>query len=152
MKLAEALLLRAEYRDKLDNLHQRILANLKVQEGDAPHEDPKALLEESMELHRTMCALVQRIDRANGTICLPGGETLSQALARRDMLRRERGLLADIAETASERDYRLTHSELRMQTTLDLGALQKEMDRLSRDYRELDTQIQGVNWTTELSD
>ena len=81
MKLAEALLLRAEYRDKLDNLHQRILANLKVQEGDAPHEDPKALLEESMELHRTMCALVQRIDRANGTICLPGGETLSQALA-----------------------------------------------------------------------
>ena len=152
MKLAEALLLRAEYRDKLDSLRQRILTNLKVQEGDAPHEDPKALLEESMELHRTMCALVQRIDRANGTICLPGGETLSQALARRDMLRRQRGLLADIAETASKRDYRLTHSELRMQTTLDLGAVQKEMDRLSRAYRELDTQIQGLNWTTELTD
>ena len=152
MKLAEALLLRAEYRNKLDNLHQRILANLKVQEGDTPHEDPKALLEESMELHRALCALVQRIDRANGTICLPGGETLSQALARRDMLRKQRGLLADIAEAASQRDYRLTHSELRMQTTLDLGALQKEMDRLSKAYRELDVAIQGVNWTTELPD
>ena len=152
MKLAEALLLRAEYRDKLDNLQQRILANMKVQEGDRPHEEPKALLDESMELHRTMCALVQRIDRANATICLPGGETISQALARRDMLRKQRGLLSDIAAAASQRDYRLTHSELRMQTTLDLGAIQKEMDRLAKAYRELDGMIQGVNWTTELPD
>ena len=152
MKLAEALLLRAEYQDKLDNLQQRILANLKVQEGDVPHEDPKALVEEAMDLHRELCELVQRINQTNASVCLPGGETLSQALARRDMLRRQRGLLADIAETASERDYRLTHSELRMQTTLDLGAVQKEMDRLSRAYRELDTQIQGLNWTTELTD
>ena len=68
------------------------------------------------------------------------------------MLRKQRGLLADIAEAASQRDYRLTHSELRMQTTLDLGALQKEMDRLSKAYRELDVAIQGVNWTTELPD
>ena len=152
MKLAEALLLRAEYQDKLDNLQQRILANLKVQEGDVPHEDPKALVEEAMDLHRELCALVQRINQTNASVCLPGGETLSQALARRDMLRRQRGLLADIAETASKRDYRLTHSELRMQTTLDLGALQKEMDRLSKAYRELDVAIQGVNWTTELPD
>lgn len=152
MKLAEALLLRAEYQDKLDNLQQRILANLKVQEGDAPHEDPKALLEEAMDLNRTLCALVQRVNQTNAAVCLPGGETLSQALARRDMLRRQRGLLADIAGAASQRDYRLTHSELRMQTTLDLRAVQKEMDRLSRAYRELDTQIQGANWTAELMD
>ena len=68
MKLAEALLLRAEYQDKLDNLQQRILANLKVQEGDVPHEDPKALVEEAMDLHRELCALVQRINQTNASV------------------------------------------------------------------------------------
>jgi hypothetical protein len=28
--------------------------------------------------------------------------------------------------------------------------LQKRIDGLSRDYRELDAQIQAANWTTEL--
>ena len=34
-----------------------------------------------------------------------------------------------------------------MRLTLDLGAIQKEIDALSKQFRELDTRIQGVNWT-----
>ena len=49
MKLAEALLLRTEQQQKLELLEGRIRANLKVQEGDTPHEDPEALLREAME-------------------------------------------------------------------------------------------------------
>ncbi|QNM16272.1 DIP1984 family protein [Fusobacterium hominis] len=34
--------------------------------------------------------------------------------------------------------------------TIDVGKKQKEIDKLSKKLRELDTKIQGLNWTTEL--
>ena len=150
MKLAQALLERAECQQKLDALERRIQANLKVQEGDAPHEDPAALLREAMEVNETLCLLVQRINRTNQALRLEGGETLADALARRDMLRKKRLLLTRLTESAQSRDYRLTHSEVKMQVTLDLGGLQRESDALSKQFRELDTAIQGVNWTQDL--
>lgn len=150
MKLAEALLLRAEYQDKLDALRQRVLSNLKVQEGETPHEDPQELLNEAARENRALCDLVQRINRANASIPLASGGTISDALAERDRLRKERALLADVAEAAVQRDYRLTHAEVRMQVMLDVKSIQKRVDDLARQYRELDTEIQGLNWTTEL--
>ncbi len=47
MKLAEALLLRADLQKKTSSLRERIVANAVVQEGDEPREDPKALLKRS---------------------------------------------------------------------------------------------------------
>ena len=94
-----------------------------------------------------------------GVLCLWSGVMevmkvcgLSDALARRDMLRARRQMLSRLIQTANQRDYRLTHSEVRMVLTLDLGALQREMDRLSKEFRELDTRIQGLNWTCDLLD
>ena len=71
---------------------------------------------------------------------------------RRNLLRQRRQFLSSLAQSARERDYRLTHSEVKMRLTLDLGAIQKEIDALSKQFRELDTRIQGVNWTAELLD
>ena len=41
MKLAEALILRADCQRHIEQLKQRLLRNVKVQEGDKPSEDPK---------------------------------------------------------------------------------------------------------------
>ena len=57
MKLAEALLLRAEYQTRLAELQNRILNNLKVQEGELPDEDPIVLLQEALELNEKLCRL-----------------------------------------------------------------------------------------------
>lgn len=46
MKLAEALMLRADYQRRIGHLKQRLLRNAKVQEGDEPGEIPAVLLEE----------------------------------------------------------------------------------------------------------
>jgi len=46
MKLAEALMLRADIQKRIDQLKQRLLRNVKVQEGDRPAENPEALLSE----------------------------------------------------------------------------------------------------------
>ena len=152
MKLAEALLLRAEHQKKLEELEARIQANLKVQEGDELQEDPEALLQAAMAEQEALCALVRRINRTNHALHLEGNMTLSDALAERDMLRGKRALLARVAESARNRDYRLTHSEVKMRLMVDQGKLQKEIDALSKQFRELDTRIQGINWTSELLD
>lgn len=150
MKLAEALLLRGEYQSKLEHLEERIRANLKIQEGDTPTENPQLLLQTARETSQALCSLVARINRTNHTLFLEEGVSLADALARRDMLRSQRQLLSRLAQEAAQRDYRLTHSEVRMVVTLDLGALQREIDQLSKEFRELDTRIQGLNWTCEL--
>ena len=46
MKLAEALQLRGDLQKRLEQLSSRLYNNATVQEGEAPAEDPAALLEE----------------------------------------------------------------------------------------------------------
>lgn len=150
MKLAEALLLRSEYQKKIENIQSRIMGNLKVQENDTPHENPEALLKEAFKLNEQLCMLVKRINGRNNVVKLPNGQLLSEALADRDMLMKKRNLLAAIAANANERDYRLTHAEIKMYVTLPIGKLQKQIDDLSRSFRELDTQIQAINWMVDL--
>jgi hypothetical protein len=128
------------------------MANLKVQENDRPHENPEELLKEVFDLNEQLCALIKQINMRNNTATLPSGQILSEALADRDALMKKRNLLAAIAAKANEKDYRLTHTEVKMCVTLQVGDLQKQIDSLSRSFRELDTQIQSVNWTVELED
>jgi len=150
MKLAEALLLRAECQQKIGILQARILANLKVEESDAPLEDPNALLREACEVNARLCVLVKQVNARNMSVTLPDGRTLAEALADRDALKNERNLLTAVANQAVQKDYCLTHTELKTRVTVSVADLQKRIDDLSRDYRELDAQIQAVNWTAEL--
>ena len=46
MKLAEALILRADCQKRLHEIKQRLIRSAKVQEGEEPPEQPQALLEE----------------------------------------------------------------------------------------------------------
>jgi len=150
MKLAEALLLRSEYQKKIENLQSRIHANIKVQENDSPHEDPQGLIEETFDLTEQLCALIKKINACNNTATLPNGLTISEAIVERDMLMKKRNILSSITMMAQNRDYRLTHSEVRMNVIVSVEEMQKQIDTISQRFRELDTQIQGANWTTEL--
>lgn len=152
MKLAEALLLRAEYQTRLAETETRILNNLKIQEGEEPDEDPNVLIKEAMELNVKLCELVTAINRANNTTMLQGGQTIAEALAQREMLNRRRALIIRIIEKAAQRDYRLTRSEIKMLTTVKIASLQAEADALAKEFREIDTQIQAQNWLTDMAD
>lgn len=150
MKLAEALAQRADIQARLNRLQERILRNLKVQEGEAPLEDPQALLEEARALHAQQVVLVQQINARNVQTRLPDGQLLSDALALRESLLKRRSNLSSILTAATEPNMRMTRSEIKTYVTIPIAALQKEVDELSRQYRELDTVIQSINWTVEL--
>lgn len=61
MKLAEALLLRSDQQKKLASLKQRINANVLVQDGDEPSEDPNELIKQVFALTQESNQLICRI-------------------------------------------------------------------------------------------
>ncbi len=51
---------------------------------------------------------------------------------------------------ASDLTPRHTLTEIRVVSTVDVAALRKECDALSKQLRELEIRIQSLNWTIEL--
>lgn len=155
MKLAEALILRADHKKRLEHLRERLLRIAKVQEGDDPAENPAALLAEAERVAQELTRLIQRINRTNSSARLDdksGGQTIADAIAERDTLRLRHTLLSSVIQAAVVQQDRFTKSEVRFRSTVDVAALQQQADNLAQDYRELDTRIQSANWLIDLVD
>lgn len=123
---------------------------MQVQEGTEPPEDPRALLDELFGVLAELERLLPRIHRTNLHAALPGGLSLTDALTRRDMLDQQLNILRQAAQAASERQTRYSNSELRMVSLIPARDLQKLLDPLAKERRELETLIQQTNWLTEL--
>ncbi|GCE45623.1 hypothetical protein EI42_03543 [Thermosporothrix hazakensis] len=152
MKLAEALVLRADLQKRLAQLHSRMLQSVLVQEGDTPPEDPQELRAEYSRLLQELQTLIVRINKTNLQTRFDEHQTLTEALARRDILSKEYTFLHEAANTAADRTDRYGHAEIRKVATVDVAALRKQADEIARRRRELDTAIQEKNWLTELVD
>ena len=83
MKLAEALLIRADQKKKILSLRERIAQNALAQEGDAPREDIAKLIAECFAVIAEQQALVLKIVAANAAAKLPDGRPLTEVLAAR---------------------------------------------------------------------
>lgn len=149
MKLAEALLLRADLQKRIEQIESRLLRNAKVQEGETPAEDPQALLAELSDLVRQLETLMRRINETNAALT-DAGETMTALLARRDCLRLYVQALRRFCAEASETVMRGTRSEVVVRSAVDVRCLQITIDDTSKELRELDLRIQGLNWTAEL--
>ncbi len=151
MRVAEALIQRADYQKRIDTLRIRLNQNVKVQEGDKPSEDPQALLDEIERISGELLSLIQRINRTNSaTMLSPGEMTIADAIAVRDILKLRHTVYTTAVSSAIIKQDRYSKSEIRFESTVDVGDLQRSADDLAREYRELDTRIQESNWQTEL--
>jgi hypothetical protein len=151
MKLAEALVLRADAQKRLEQLKDRLLRNAKVQEGDEPGEKPADLLMEYESVADELTRLVQRINRTNAQVHVEGS-TLSDALATRDVLRVRTALYRELAQAAAIVYPRHTVSEVRFTSTVSIPDVQRQADALSKEHRELDARIQEFDWQVDLAD
>ena len=149
MKLAEALILRADCQKRIAQLQQRLLRSAKVQEGEQPAENPETLLTELDSAIAQLRTLIQRINQSNARTVFENG-TLSDALAERETLQMKRNIYSSLVDAASIRQERYTRSEVKFLSTVAIAQIQSQVDTLSRNYRELDAQIQALNWQTDL--
>ena len=151
-KLAEALILRADTQKRFEQLKARLLRNAKVQEGERPSENPQELLVELERVADHLTALIQQINRTNSQTELGNSRSLSDGLAERDVLKMKHSTYSALAQSAAEMKFRYGRSEVKILSAVDVAEVQKQADAYARQYRELDAQIQGLNWQTDLAE
>lgn len=149
MKLAEALQERADLNRRIEQLRYRLSNNVLVQEGEKPAEDPAALLE---ELEGSLARLEWLIARINLTNCAVKveGRSLTELIARRDVLSLRAEAYRRLVEEASQNTHRATRTEIKILSAVDVPALQRQADDASRELRLLDNTLQATNWTADL--
>lgn len=150
MKLAEALLLRADQQKRIEQLKERLALSARVQEGEQPPENPQDLINELERVSGQLLDLIRRINRTNTTARLDDNRTISDALAERDVLMLRRAAYSSLSQAASASQYRYSRSEVKYFSTVSVAGIQKQIDDLSRQYRELDSRIQEANWNNDL--
>ena len=155
MKLAEALALRADAQKRFQQLQARAQASARYQEGEEPAEDAAALLAEAEAVLGVLEDLMRRINRTNASTALDDELTVTDAIARRDVLRLRHALLSSVADAAAGRSGgmpRQLRSELRQLAAVPVGDLRAAADAAAKEHRELDTRIQQRNWEVDLAD
>lgn len=149
MKLAEALNLRADLQRRISALKERLIHNAKVQEGDSPAENPAELLAELDNNILELENIIKAINKTNSTTYIDS-ESISDIIARRDALGLKLSILRGFVSEASEKVDRYSSKEIKILSTVNVAEKQKEVDRLSKEYRLIDTKLQGLNWTTDI--
>jgi predicted mannosyl-3-phosphoglycerate phosphatase (HAD superfamily) len=152
MKLAEALLLRADLQKKIASLRDRIVANGVVQEGDKPHENPAELMKQAVGALGDLESLVTKINRANLKTKTARGKSLTEAIAHRDMLAAQHALYIAAIGGSKKEPERYSAREIKWVATLEVAKLQKQADDLAKKLRELNADIQKANWAADLGD
>ena len=149
MKLAEALNTRADLQKRIAQLRDRLSNNVKVQDGDQPAEKPEDLFKELEGALKQLKDLIVSINRTNQETVWEG-KTLTEIIAEKDVLSMHLAALRHTLDAANVRSDRYSRTEIKFVRTIDVNALQKKVDYLSRDLRVLDSKLQQANWTTDL--
>ena len=149
MKLAQALILRSDTQKRIEQLKVRLLSNAKTQENEKPSEDPKLLLKELDRLTSELFKLICSINLTNSSAKFDG-MSLTEMIAKKDAMVLKANVLREFATSASQRVDLYSNSEIKILSTVDVAALQKQVDALSKEIRELEMKLQEANWSVDL--
>lgn len=151
MSVGEALNRRADLQKRIAQLQSRLGASVLTQEGDEPPESAQELLAEVDLLCDELQRLIAQINRTNSSARLSTGETVTEGLAQRDVLTLRQDVLRTVVRAATNSSLsRYSRSEIRMVRQVRVGDIQRTIDALARQRRELETRLQEHNWTTRL--
>ena len=149
MKIAEALILRADIQKRITQLKTRLNNNAKVQENEKPTEDPEFLLTELDNLISQLNDLIIKINKTN-TLSKIDGISLVELIAKKDTLSQKAGILREFIEISSQKISLYSSTEIKVFSTINVPEQQKQLDKLSKEIRETDTKLQQANWTIDL--
>lgn len=155
MKLGEALNERARLAKRVTELRDVLDESLIVTEGEEPVGNAEKLTSDILNTIDSIEDLVARINRTNTETTLSDGTSLTEALAKRDALAAKTALFEHQTRKLTHADpfsYRRAASELREIRQVNVDDLMMSRDKFAQERRELDAELQALNWTTELVD
>ena len=150
MKLAEALIKRGNLQKRIDALKEKLIKYAKVQEGEKPPEQPDEIYKELKGCLDELTVFVQRINKTNSEVMFDEKRSIADVLAYRDVLLQKYKILNKVIESATSLIDRYSKKEIKVLSTIDVKAYQKDTDNVAKEYRELDLKIQEKNWYIEL--
>jgi len=149
MKLAEALQERADLKRNITSLRERLERVVLVQEGEKPVEEPRELLRSLDESVSRMEYLMAAINHTNDQT-EAGGMTLTQLIAKKDALSLKLAAYKQLVREAGYNTSRARGTEIKVLAVIKASEIQKQVDRMSKEIRELDNLLQATNWTKDL--
>lgn len=153
MKLAEALLLRADIVKKVAGVQERLSRNCVHIEGRKPEEDPVKLLEENFLVIDKLEQVISKINHANTVNTLPDGMTITQAMARRDTYIKRHSVLTTVINSCRNvgvQDNMYDDKKIVRVSPFTVKDIRKQADDLSAKIREINARIQETNWKVEI--
>jgi hypothetical protein len=155
--VGEALNRRADLQKRVAQLQDRLSACVLAQEGEDPPESPDELLEELDRRCDELQELIAKINHTNASARLATGETVTEGIARRDVIALRQGALRSAIKAATGSSFgsglgltRYSRSEIRMVRQVKVAELQSRLDTLAQERRELDNRLQEHNWQATL--
>ena len=149
MKLAEALSLRKDLETRISKIKDRLENVVRIQEGDMHAEDPQELMSELDRCLGQLEHLIYSINVTNMQIVTEDGRTMTKLLAERDILKKRIDILRNTFNEATNSGSRY-RNEIRYVTIIKVKPLRQELDKFSQQYRQLDMEIQELNFTNDL--
>lgn len=151
MKLAVALQERNDLNKKIVQLNYRLELNAVVQDGEKTGENPEELLEELNECYENLEDLIGRINKTNcQTITSYNNLSLTELIAKKDVLIQKINSYRSLADTASNLATRVSRSEIKILSNVDVKKIQKDIDKMSKELRLVENTIEETNWQIEL--
>ena len=149
MKLAAALMRRADLQTQITDLEIRLNNNARVQEGEKPAESPAELLAALDAAVAEQEKLIAQINLTNAQT-VHEGKTITERIAHRDALMLKSRIMRGFLSEASSLAPRYSKTEIRIESSVNVRKLQKELDLLAKEIRQNEELLQELNWTVEL--
>ncbi|WP_111860354.1 DIP1984 family protein [Acinetobacter sp. CFCC 10889] len=149
MKIAEALMLKNDYQQKLNSLKQRINKNVLVKDGDEPSEDPNELIKQAFSLSQELQTCISNIHLTYAKTKLSDGRSFVNIINQRDDYCEKHQILLQAIQH-SEQFNHCNASETKWKKIISVSRLQKQADELGLKIRELNMRIQEANWKIEI--
>ena len=151
MFLAEALLRKAGLKKELEALEQRMGESARVPHDEEPADDYLVLLSSYREKEGELLEVSLRILTTNSSTAFREDETISQAIIRRDSLKRLVNMYNKllVAATGGGRGM-FSSRDVKYKRVVDMDMVRTDMNNAAMEYRDLDVKLQQLNWNTEL--
>ncbi|MCL2059611.1 MAG: DIP1984 family protein [Oscillospiraceae bacterium] len=152
MLLAEALFKKAVLKKELETLEQRMGESARVPHDEEPIDDYLVLLGSYLEKEGELLDMNLRIQTTNISTAFREGETISQAINRRDSLKRIVSMYNKLLSAATGGGSRgiFSSRDVKYKRVVDMDKTRADMSNAAMQYRELDVKLQQLNWNTEL--
>jgi len=147
MRLAEALMERADLKKKIAQMSDRMIQNAKVYEDEEPMEDMSKLLRELDRITERYEDLMWKINLANATNRASNGEPLVELIARREAyISKDKALRDMLASLKTDRHDYYGNNDRKRVVKIDVPAIRKQTDSIAKRIREIDALNQEANW------